>query len=108
MYCKAAKAKLAKNPEDSVTPNFSTRLGFKFWEKGAKSRKPGFFSIKDPKKLARSIADSHRNMGKFSYESKPLTSIEFMNCVADNLHTLLRITDKLEQHFINGILEAGI
>ncbi len=68
-----------------------------------KIREPGVFSIKDPTKFARSLEDSYRNLGKLGYTKKPLTKIEFVDCVVDMLHMFLRISDLLQNLLFEAI-----
>lgn len=102
-----AKCVLNKeNPENSICPNFSTFL--QFWAKDLVPRLPDTYSIEDKRRLARSLSESATLRGKFCYESEPLTSIEFYNCIVDIMHLFARVTDKLEDNLIDSILQTGI
>lgn len=48
----------------------------------------------------------HNSSKQFGFQNKPLTSIEFDDCVIDLLHLLLRISDTLFKLFMNDLFVA--
>ena len=51
----------------------------------------------------RSIEHARINIGNFGYVSIPLTSLAFTKTTVDVLHMFLRISDRLEECFVNDI-----
>ena len=109
MWCKAVKSLPynSKNEKSSQFPNFSTKKSLNSNE----DRSACVFS--KTSSYSRSLADSEMNLKNVKKSDKSfvgyinpvLTTLEFRDCFVDMLHLKLRITDALESHLIDQLLD---